>query len=58
MVATARAIEAGRPSMAFVASTWANETECDPPDWIEMGRALAERDEVPGAYNSVLYLTP
>jgi len=41
-----------------IASTWANEAECYKPDWIEMALAHAERDEVRGAYNSALYLTP
>ena len=41
-----------------IASTWANEAECYRPDWIEMALAHAERDEVRGAYNSALYLTP
>lgn len=41
-----------------LASTWANEAECYRPDWIEMALAHAERDEVRGAYNSALYLTP
>ncbi len=29
-----------------------------PPDWIEMALAHIERDDVRGAYNSALYLTP
>ena len=41
-----------------IASTWANEAECFRPDWIEMALAHAEQDEVRGAYNSALYLTP
>lgn len=41
-----------------IASTWANEEECYRPDWIEMALAHVERDEVRGAYNSALYLTP
>ncbi|MFZ5795319.1 MAG: tyrosine-type recombinase/integrase [Pseudomonadota bacterium] len=41
-----------------IASTWANEAECYRPDWIELALAHAERDEVRGAYNSALYLTP
>lgn len=41
-----------------LASTWANEAECYRSDWIEMALAHAERDEVRGAYNSALYLTP
>jgi integrase len=41
-----------------LASTWANEAERYRPDWIEMALAHAERDEVRGAYNSALYLTP
>ena len=41
-----------------LASTWANEAECYRPDWIELALAHAERDEVRGAYNSALYLTP
>ncbi|WP_019831074.1 tyrosine-type recombinase/integrase [Sphingomonas sp. PR090111-T3T-6A] len=41
-----------------LASTWANEAESYRPDWIEMALAHAERDEVRGAYNSALYLTP
>jgi integrase len=41
-----------------LASTWANEAECYRPDWIEMALAHAERDEVRGAYNAALYLTP
>lgn len=39
-------------------STWANEAECYRPDWIEMALAHADEDEVRGAYNSALYLTP
>lgn len=39
-------------------STWANETECYRPDWIEMALAHEDEDEVRGAYNSALYLTP
>lgn len=41
-----------------LASTWANEAECYRSDWIEMALAHAERDEVRGAYNAALYLTP
>jgi integrase len=41
-----------------IASTWANEAECYRPDWIEMALAHVERDEVRGAYNAALYLTP
>ena len=41
-----------------LASTWANEAECYRPDWIELALEHAERDEVRGAYNSALYLTP
>ncbi|WP_448537467.1 tyrosine-type recombinase/integrase [Sphingobium yanoikuyae] len=41
-----------------LASTWANEAECYRPDWIEMSLAHADRDDVRGAYNSALYLTP
>jgi len=41
-----------------LASTWANEAECYRPDWIEVGLAHADRDDVRGAYNSALYLTP
>lgn len=41
-----------------LASTWANEAECYQPDWIEMALAHVERDEVRGAYNAALYLTP
>lgn len=41
-----------------IASTWANEAECYRPDWIEMALAHSDRDEVRGAYNSALYLTP
>ncbi|AXB79166.1 integrase arm-type DNA-binding domain-containing protein [Novosphingobium sp. P6W] len=41
-----------------IASTWANEAECYPSDWIEMALAHVERDDVRGAYNSALYLTP
>lgn len=41
-----------------LASTWANETECYRPDWIEMALAHADGNEVRGAYNSALYLTP
>lgn len=39
-------------------STWANEAECYRPDWIEMALAHIDEDEVRGAYNSALYLTP
>jgi len=41
-----------------LASTWANEAEHYRADWIEIALAHAERDEVRGAYNSALYLTP
>ncbi|WP_232476359.1 tyrosine-type recombinase/integrase [Flavisphingomonas formosensis] len=41
-----------------IASTWANEAELYRPDWIEMALAHADRDEVRGAYNSALYLSP
>jgi len=41
-----------------LASTWANEAEHYRPDWIEMALAHADEDEVRGAYNSALYLTP
>ncbi len=41
-----------------LASTWANEAECYQPDWIEMALAHVERDEVRGAYNAALYLSP
>ena len=41
-----------------IASTWANEAECYRPDWIELALAHVERDDVRGAYNSALYLTP
>jgi integrase len=41
-----------------LASTWANEAEHYRSDWIELALAHAERDEVRGAYNSALYLTP
>jgi len=37
---------------------WANEAECYRPDWIEMALAHADEDEVRGAYNAALYLTP
>lgn len=39
-------------------STWANEAECYRPDWIEMALAHEDENEVRGAYNSALYLTP
>ena len=41
-----------------IASTWANEDECYQPDWIEAALAHCDRDDVRGAYNSALYLTP
>ena len=41
-----------------LASTWANEAEDYKPDWIEMALAHEDEDEVRGAYNSALYLTP
>lgn len=39
-------------------STWANEAECYRPDWVEMALSHVDEDEVRGAYNSALYLTP
>ena len=39
-------------------STWANEAEHYKSDWIEMALAHQDEDEVRGAYNSALYLTP
>lgn len=39
-------------------STWANEAEHYKPDWVEMALAHEDEDEVRGAYNSALYLTP
>lgn len=41
-----------------LASTWANEAERYKSDWIEMALAHADDDDVRGAYNSALYLTP
>jgi integrase len=41
-----------------IASTWANEAEHYRSDWIELALAHTESDEVRGAYNSALYLTP
>lgn len=41
-----------------LASTWANEAERYRPDWIEMALAHEDENEVRGAYNSALYLTP
>jgi hypothetical protein len=41
-----------------IASTWANEAERYKSDWIEMALAHDDEDEVRGAYNSALYLTP
>lgn len=41
-----------------LASTWANEAEFYKPDWIEMALAHDDENEVRGAYNSALYLTP
>ncbi|WP_260928970.1 tyrosine-type recombinase/integrase [Novosphingobium sp. 9] len=41
-----------------LASTWANEAEHYRFDWIEMALAHVERDEVRGAYNAALYLSP
>lgn len=41
-----------------LASTWANESERFKPDWIEMALAHSDENEVRGAYNSALYLTP
>lgn len=39
-------------------STWANEAERYKADWIEMALAHQDEDEVRGAYNSAIYLTP
>jgi integrase len=41
-----------------IASTWANEAEIYRPDWVEMALAHSDEDEVRGAYNSALYLSP
>jgi integrase len=41
-----------------LASTWANEAERYKADWIEMALAHEDENEVRGAYNSALYLTP
>lgn len=41
-----------------LASTWANESECYKSDWIEMALAHDDENEVRGAYNSALYLSP
>ncbi|MBB6427473.1 integrase [Sphingopyxis sp. JAI128] len=41
-----------------LASTWANESERYRPDWVEMALAHEDENEVRGAYNSALYLTP
>nr|WP_240511312.1 site-specific integrase [Novosphingobium panipatense] len=41
-----------------MASTWANEQEIYNSDWIEMALAHSEEDDIRGAYNSALYLTP
>lgn len=41
-----------------LASTWANEAECYRSDWVEMALAHTDEDEVRGAYNSALYLSP
>ncbi|WP_443478668.1 tyrosine-type recombinase/integrase [Novosphingobium aerophilum] len=41
-----------------MASTWANEKEIYNSDWIEMALAHSEDDDIRGAYNSALYLTP
>lgn len=41
-----------------LASTWANEAERFKSDWIEMALAHTDEDEVRGAYNSALYLSP
>jgi integrase len=37
-------------------STWANEAQCYPSDWIELALAHADENEVRGAYNGALYL--
>ncbi|MGO4169334.1 hypothetical protein AB4Z00_20320, partial [Novosphingobium sp. YAF33] len=39
-------------------TTWANEKEIYNSDWIEMALAHSEDDDIRGAYNSALYLTP
>jgi integrase len=39
-------------------STWANEAERYKPDWIETALAHEDENEVRGAYNRALYLTP
>ncbi|WP_395334892.1 integrase arm-type DNA-binding domain-containing protein [Novosphingobium sp. BL-8H] len=41
-----------------MASTWANEQEVYNSDWIELALAHSEEDDIRGAYNSALYLTP
>jgi len=41
-----------------LASTWANEAEHYNSDWVEMALAHEDENEVRGAYNSALYLTP
>ncbi|MGH6746251.1 hypothetical protein [Novosphingobium sp.] len=41
-----------------MASTWANEQEVYNSDWIELALAHSDDDEIRGAYNSALYLTP
>lgn len=41
-----------------IASTWANEQEVDNSDWIELALAQSEGDDIRGAYDSALYLTP
>jgi integrase len=41
-----------------LASTWANERQRYKSDWIEMALAHADDDEVRGAYNSAVYLSP
>ena len=41
-----------------LASTWANEAERYNSDWVEMALAHEDENEVRGAYNSALYLTP
>lgn len=40
-----------------LASTWANEAQCYPSDWIEVALAHADDNEVRGAYNSAQYLS-
>jgi len=41
-----------------MASTWENEQEVYNSDWIEMALAHADDNDIRGAYNSALYLTP